>query len=215
METTASQVIFDFDEDGGLKALEKLEAIMCSAHWSRRRLNYEDDRTALLIHLIRLNGLAVYECRNPLEPDYSEENVCRARKLTNLFRKRQMDSSMLKLAMLFPNQEPDLRIREHNALFYPGLKVFIRCGDLDAGDLFDMLEHEGCDGVIVFPGDYATDHTVAYYTFARFMSRQELIEMLEKLREQLQQKMFEIQNLLHEKHGSPFPPIPREDSETE
>ena len=55
------RVDFDFSGEGGLAAIRQLEDILSSGHWSDRPLDYNDERTMLLLRLIRFGDIVVYK----------------------------------------------------------------------------------------------------------------------------------------------------------
>jgi|GEM_PF-1872059 len=211
----AELIAFDFERDKGMEALKRLENILCSPNWGRSALDYRDKRTILLIQLIRMNGLLVYEHRYTPNREYTEETRREAEILSHIFRMRSVNQTMFDLLELFPDQEPDTRTREHNALFYPGLNAFIRCGDLNAERMFELFEYDDCEKIIIFPNLYISDTEDAYYIFELAMPKQTLLKVLGEMREERQRELSEALIRANEKRGSPFPPLPKEDSETE
>ena len=216
MEQTPEPMVFDFDEDGGMSAVRKLESILCSSGWSRAGLDFRDERTVLLAQLVRAGGLVIFERRFTLVHDYTDEERSHAGLLSDVCGKRSGSPFLLYWSRLHPGKEPEYTARLHNALFYPELRAYIRCGDLTAEKLFDLFEHEGCDMVAVAP-DYVLSNTEgAYYIFCLAIPKAELAAMLESLREKHRNELSEALAQMHEQTGfSPFPSITGLDTRTE
>jgi hypothetical protein len=67
-----------------------------------------------------------------------------------------------------------------NALFFPHIKAFVRCGDLKPEKLFDFLKYDGCERVIVFNGAKPDENSLleAYYSFEMTVPKSHIIAEL-------------------------------------
>jgi hypothetical protein len=191
---------FNFSADGGLEALRELEGILCSSNWNRG-LDVRDEYIILLIQLIRSGGVVVIERRYPLRYDYSDEERRKADRFTHLCRKRAQNPFLLHFASRFPTHEPDMSVKEYNALFFPDLGFFIRCGDLDAQKMFEMFEHEDGKAVIVAPDSCISNTEGAAYMFVRVIPWPDLTEQLASLREKRLRHMSDMLEEANEKSG--------------
>lgn len=197
------KIEFDFTGDGGLEALGRLEDILSAGHWSDHGLDLEAETTALLIRLLGLNGVAVYkkayEAKSAAE--YTAEILSRARLYGSILKKRDDGLSLLPIAALFGDDEPDMSKTEYGALFYPSRRAYVRTGGLPPDRLLDLLAREGCGAVLLFP-PYEEN---TFYAFVRNMTRDELSEMLEVIRENQQNALFDAVREANEKIGMEFP----------
>jgi hypothetical protein len=79
------RILFDFEGDGGIEDAEKLESILSADRWSSRGLNYEDEQTKLLIHLLRIGGIKVFKREYTRKTD--EPEIRRRANQINLYMK--------------------------------------------------------------------------------------------------------------------------------
>jgi len=150
------QIKFDFSGDGGLENLKVLEDILHSGHWSDKPLNYEDERTILLMQLLQNGGIAVYK-RGYEQKEVTSEIRRRAEEINIYMKKRYVSGTLLDIAGIFLVHEYDKSKTEFNSLFFPELKAFVRCGGLPAYKLIGLLEQDGCEAVFLFPDTSSDD----------------------------------------------------------
>lgn len=191
------QITFDFSGDGALAALDRLDDILSSGHWTWRHLDYEVDSTALLIRLLQQNGIGLY--RTPYAHKefaaYSEETRRRAQRYADILHKRDYGASLLHAAELFGEGAPEYPQTVNSALFFPGKKAYVRTGGITPEKLLELLERGDCGMVLLFPM-YESD---VFYAFVRNMTRDELHAELEKVREDQQNALFEAVRALDDK----------------
>ena len=179
------QIILDFEKNG-IQAYNRLDSILFSSGWNHLPFTQElsDMETKLLFPLVSSNLLRIFEhCYAP-NHDHSAEVLRKADYLAALLHKRNRSQSLCDLQEIFAKYEPDLtqpRIR-CNALFYPELKAYIRCGDLFPQKLFELLEDEDCETIILFPDTCFSDTESAYYTIECTLPKKKLFEVLEKMK---------------------------------
>lgn len=190
------QITLDFSGDGAMDALNRLDDIMSTGHWTWRRLDYADDATALLIRLLQQNGIGLYRipCAHN-DTAYSEETLRRARHYADILHKRDYGASLLYVAERFGENEPDYSMTANGALFFPDKKAYARTGGIKPEKLLELLEREASRMVLLFPV-YESD---ALYAFARNMTADELHAALESLRENRQAALFEAVRALDDK----------------
>jgi len=209
----AERVPFDFSGDKGLEAAGRLEDILCSGHWSDRGPNYKDERTRLLIRLLHIGGIAVYKRIYNRRTDASPELRRRAGEISLFMHKEYAGQTLIDIADIFSAYEYDAGRTVYNSLFFPELKVYVRCGGLAPDKLFEFLEQDGCDTVMLFPDAYGEDF---FYAFVRVMPREDFLSALEEMRENILEAMHEALRKA-EKNGSlpSFPVFPDVEDITE
>ena len=205
--TETERIPFDFSGDGSLESAERLEGILCSGHWSDMGPNYEDERTRLLLRLLHTGGIAVYKRSYIQRMDASLELMNRTRKMNWYMRKRHVSQTLIDIANIFTAYEYDAGRTTYNSLFFPELKAFVRCGGISPDKLFELLEQDGCDMVMLFPDAYEEDF---FYTFSLAMPREEFLRKLEEM----QENIAEVIRKVNEKLGMAFPSIPNVEDTT-
>ena len=194
------RIPFDFSGDGSIESAERLEGILRSGHWSDRGPNYEDERTRLLLRLLHTGGIAVYKRSYIQRMDASLELMNRTREMNWYMRKRHVSQTLIDIANIFTAYEYDAGRTAYNSLFFPELKAFVRCGGISPDKLFELLEQDGCDMVMLFPDAYGEDF---FYTFSLAMPREEFLRKLEEM----QGNIAEAMRKANEKLGIAFPSI--------
>ena len=200
------RVNFDFSTDGGFAAVKQLEDILRSGHWSDSPLDYNDERTMLLLRLIRTGDIKVYK-REYIQVTETPELWRRAEELNLFIRKRYEGGILLDIANIFSGYEYDRSKTEFNSLFFPELKAYVRCGGLPPYRLFGLLEREGCEAVFLFPGDYYPYDESVYFAFTIAVPKELFLEELEKTNGRILEMMHEIANRIMEEDDSIIPSI--------
>ncbi len=185
-------MVFDFSPEGGRAACQKLERILSSSPWSTGGLNWSDDYTLLLLDLINSGSIEVIERRFALRDDYSDEEQSRAKRLTQLMRKKKVNAFLLHFSSRFPRQENDSQKTMYNALFFPELMTYIRCGNLGAEKMFDMFMLEGCNTVTVAPEYQGSNSDGVAYSFVRAMRYVKLKASVDEIWDKRQRAISEV-----------------------
>lgn len=204
------RIPFEFNGDGILTDAEKLESILCSGHWSDRSLNYEDERTKLLLRLLQIGGIAVYK-RAYTQKEGTPEIRRRANELNMILRKRHISQTLLDIAGIFFSHEYDGRRTEYNSLFFPELKAYVRCGGLPPDRLLELLEQDGCEAVMLF-SDFRTDGEDVFYAFMLAMPKEMFLDALGEVRERIMEVLREITRKMEERSSRNTPSV-RPDTE--
>ena len=203
------RVEFDFSVDGGLAAVNQLEDIISSGHWSDRSLDYNDERTMLLLKMLRFGYIAVYSRSfSPItESEAEAPELWRHARDMNLFVNKRYDGGiLLDIADVFSEYEYDKNKTEFNSLFYPELNAYVRSGGLPPYRLLELLERDGCDKIFLFPGN-STDKDDVYYLFALAVPKKRFLDELEKMNERIMETMFEVSRRIAEQTKDIIPPI--------
>ena len=203
------RVDFDFSGEGGLAAIRQLEDILSSGHWSDRPLDYNDERTMLLLRLIRFGDIVVYKREFTylyLAEDEMPDLWRRAEDMNMFINKRYEGGIMLVIADIFSGYKYEMHKTEYNSLFFPDLKAYVRSGGLPPDRLFGLLERDGCENVFLFPGN-STDKDNVYFAFALAIPKAQFLEELGKTNERIMEMMYEISRKLAEKNKGIIPPI--------
>jgi len=200
------RIEFDFSGDGFLESSERLERILRSGHWSDIGPNYEDERTRLLLRLLDIGGIVVYKRIYNKRTDASPELRRRAGEISLFMHKEYAGQTLIDIAGIFSDYEYDAGRTTYNSLFFPELKAFVRCGGLSPEKLFELLEQDGCDAVMLFPEAYGEDF---FYAFSRAMPRENFLNALEEMQGNILEAMHEALRRA-EKNGSlpSFPVFP-------
>jgi len=201
------RIPFEFNGDGILADAEKLEGILCSGHWSDRTLNYKDERTKLLLRLLQIGGVAVYKREYTPMTDASPEIRRRANELNMFMNKRNVSQMLLDIANIFFSHEYDGAKTIYNALFFPALKAYVRCGGLPPDRLLELLEQDGCEAVMLFPDIRADagDEDI-FYIFMLAMPKDMYLDTLGEMREQIAKTIYEAMRKMEEKKEHITPP---------
>lgn len=197
------RIALDFTGDGILEAAQKLEDILCSGHWSDRTLNYEDERTGLLLRLLQIGGIAVYKRGYNRKKDTPEIRR-RAGEFNMYMNKRNVSQSLLDIAGIFSTHEYDGAKTEYNSLFFPELKAYVRCGGMPPDRLLGLLERDECEAVMLFP-DYIVDGGDAFFAFTFTIPKAMYLDALDEMRGRITEEMFEAAKKADEKLGQYYP----------
>lgn len=182
----AKRITFDLSGDDSLASAKRLEGILSSGHWSDKGVNYEDERTMLLLRLLHIGGIAVYKRTYIQKTGASLDLNRRAMEMNWCMHKRQVSQTLIDIADIFSAYEYDAGKTTYNSLFFPALKTFVRCGGISPDKLFELLEQDGCDMVMLFPDAYGEDF---FYTFSLAMPRAEFLRALAGLQDKIMAAM--------------------------
>ena len=205
--TPIKRVYFDFREDGFKDSVRKLDEILCSGGWTCHGLMYDRDETLLLAQLLHVGGIGIFEREFTLREDCTPEVRARAGELFDEMRKRSGGGMMSEISRLFPHEFEHGRTL-HNAPFYPTLKAYIRCGSLSPEWIFEMLEKEDCERIILFPDGVISTTEGVHYFIVRSMPRSDFMEELQTMKDK---RLSLIYEMLQGTNHDVFP-RPREDS---
>lgn len=187
-------ILLDFGGDI-LEAVEKLESVLCNTPWYQRLNIYDDtpNETKLLIRLLRERAIVIGEVYyTPLEK-ITDEVREKAEEYLDYLYKKNADSDLLNIAGLYLNHEIEKPPSDRNALFFPHIKAYIRCGDLRPEKLFQLLQKDGCERVIVFNGAQPDENSPeeAFYSFEMQAPKSYIIEQLAELQEERCQGFYD------------------------
>jgi hypothetical protein len=207
------KILFDFEKDG-IKAFDRLDSILFSSNWKHLTISKElsDTETRLLFPLVRSDLLRIFECRYAPSYGPSTELRRKAGQLAYLLHKRHVSQSLLDVLTLFAEHEPEPYRNEFNAMFYPDLKAYVRCGDLTPKNLFEMLGIEDCEKVFIFQDTSISENESAYYIIECTLPRQKLFEILEEMRQEA--VLMAYKHMEHSRQDI-IPPLPKEESKPE
>lgn len=201
------RVQFDFSGDKGLEAADRLEDILCSGNFGDRGLDYKDEHTLLLLRLLANGGIAIYKRAYTKRTDTPPEIRRRAGEINHIIRKRYVTQTLLDIADIFSEYEYDGGRTVYNSLFLPELKAYIRCGGLPPDRLFEMLEQDGCDMVLLFPDAQFAEGDF-FHAFSRVMPREAFANALAEMNERILEAMHEASRKWEEQSGFKFPSFP-------
>lgn len=112
-------------------------------------LGYAEE-TQLLFALLRCEVMKIYECDCLYKIEFTEDFRREANKTANLLQKRSVTHPLYNALLMLSEYAPDLQRTLHNALYYPELRAYLRCGDLSPETLFELLGTGDCDKIILF-----------------------------------------------------------------
>jgi len=144
------ETIIDF-KGNKKKILAKLDFIMCASPWSQHPI-YELHETKLLIDMICKKEIIIKEIYYPSLMDITQESINKATNYLRYLNNRKEVSTILESVHLFSKYEINVKLTDKLALYYPDIKAFVRCGDLDTKRFFELLEKEHCERIIIFNG---------------------------------------------------------------
>ena len=123
-----------------------------------------------------------------------------------------MDTIFLNAVNYFSRYDPDIEKTDNGSLFYPAINAYVRCGDLSPKKLFELMQKDGCERVMVFGNGLRMDKEYPWEEFHSFEMRAPKAYILEKL-EQMWDEQMEVIRRAMEKAGAnsiipniPFPP---------
>ena len=188
------RIPFDFTGDAGVASLDKLEDIMRAGHWGSSGLMFglieKSEPVLLLLRLLEIGGIALYKRDYVPQEEISPEIRQRAEDYNVYMRKRDVRQPLLDIASLFYENEFDGSKTVFNSLFFPAMRAFVRCGSLTPEKLFEMLERDGCDRVLLFSGEqYEGEYCC--HEFLRAMPRHDFMNALEAMRKRTLSAMHE------------------------
>ena len=191
-ENEKSPVILDFGGDEW-EAVKKLEAILCTTPWNHYLNIYDDtpNETKLLLELLREKAIVVGEVYYT-RAEITEEHIRKASEYLLYLHKREIDHNLLSIVNFFSNHEIDIPLTDRFALYYPHIKAYVRCGDLEPVKLFDLLRNDYCEKVIMFNGATTDDGSEyeAFYSFELRMPKTYITEKLAKLQDEKTEMIF-------------------------
>lgn len=176
MVENITQLSFDFNDIG---ALRRLEDILCSGHWSERGLNDEDMRTKFLLQLLQAGAIIIYKREYIQKFDASPKIQQRANALHLLMGKRNIGQAVLDIADIFFDYAYEPKTI-YNSIYFPKLKAFVRNGNLPPERLFELLEYDDCDTVMLF-SDMQSDGGTFFHAIHRSMPRELFSKELEAM----------------------------------
>jgi len=195
------QIIFDFKE----RFMESMGILEYEILFTsgRSHLQFDNMDTSLLIAMLRDNVVAVFEQQYQHGIDYPDEIEEKAAE-ASLFLPRRSTVYPIQAALsIFAPHEPEKRRSVYNALFFPGLKAFVRFGDLEPNRLLEMLNEPDCDKVYVFP--YAGD---SYYSFELRITKEQFNMVMKNLGELKFERIANALDEANQKRSHVFPEIP-------
>ena len=186
--------ILDFSGDI-LETVNKLESILCTTPWNRCLNIYDTSpsETKLLIELLREKSIVVGEVYyNPGE--FTDEITNKAKSYLFYLAKRDVDYNLYTVARIFSKYEIDISLTEKIALYYPDIKAYVRCGDLSPEKLFELLQKDCCERVIIVNGAKPNENSAeeAYYSFEMRTSKSYILERLEKLQDEKMEAIYKV-----------------------
>jgi len=197
------RIEFDFRKK---ESHDKIDFILCySGPGASYLLDiFRDAR--LLKELLQQEILSVSEHTYPKFPKHSPEAEQRAERFCVLMNKRNVHEDLLDMAELFDGRYDEER-DYCKSVYFPELRVYIRCDGLKPEYLLDMLARENCDRVIVFPGYWFSDTENVYYTFECAAPKDILLEILQREADEQLHEMHEAITKANEKNRDIFPKI--------
>jgi len=195
--------MLDFSGDI-IESIRKLESILYTSGWNKYFMIRSDiqNEDKLLVSLIREGAIAVGEVYYTFTYDFTEELKEKAQKyFYRLKRKRNMDSIYLNAVNYFSKYEVDIEKTDNDALFYPDLKAYVRCGDLSPQKLLELMKKDGCERVIIFGNGIYQDKEHPWEEFHSFVMQAPKTYILERL-EKLEEEVLETIRIALNKAGS-------------
>lgn len=144
------QILFDFDKDS-VSVFDALDGILFSS--GRQSLSIDPEyagETRLLFTLLQRGAVKIYECDCLYKTKFPKDFQREAHKIANILQKRSVTNPLYNALHMLSDYEPDLQRTLGNALYYPELRAYLRCGDLSPEKLFALLGAGECDRIILF-----------------------------------------------------------------
>lgn len=179
--------LLDFSGDI-LEAVNKLESVLCNTPWYQHLNIYDDtpNETKVLIKMLRKKALVVSEVYYMPLTKITDEIRKKANEYLDYLYKKNVDCDLFNVAGFFLNHEFEKPPSDRNALFFPHIKAYVRCGDLKPEKIFQFLQRDGCERVIVFNGTQPDENCPeeAFYSFEMQAPKEYIIERLAGLEEE-------------------------------
>ena len=186
------ETIIDFNGDVN-EIIDTLEFIMFSSPWNKHKL-HELYETGLLVYLLRENSIIIKEMYYSAVFDLTEESIDKATKYLQYLHKKKDLNTIIESVQLLLEYEIDISLTNKLALYYPAIKAYVRCGDLDAKQFFEFLEQEHYERIIIFNGlcpDNNNSNEEVFYLFEITASKEYILEKLKNFREKIREKLRE------------------------
>jgi len=139
---------------------------------------------------MREDAIAVCEIYYTFTRDFTEEVEEKAHRYFHRLGKRDMDSIYLNAVNCFSKYEPDIDKTDNGALFYPDMKAYVRCGNLSPRKLFELMQQDGCERVIIFGSGLRQDKEQPweeFHSFEMHAPKAYILEALNKMRDEQMQ----------------------------
>jgi len=179
--------LLDFSGDI-LEAVTKLESVLCNTPWYQHLNIYDDapNEAKVLIKLLREKAIVIGEVYYTPLDKVTDEVRKKANEYLDYLYKKNVDSDLLNIAGLYSKHEFEKPPSDRNALLFPHIKAYIRCGDLSPEKLFQLLQKDGCERVIVFNGAQPDENSPeeAFYSFEMQAPKEYIIGKLAELQEE-------------------------------
>ena len=203
-EIKKAPFILDFGVDEW-EAVKKLESILCTTPWNRHLNIYDNlpSETKLLIEMLIERAIVIGEVYyTPTE--ITEDTRKKARNYLMYLHKREIDYNLLNMVNCFSENEIDMSLTDKFALYYPHIKAYVRCGDLEPEKIFEFLQRDCCERVIIFNDAQPEANSLAeaFYSFEMNAPKAYILEKMAKLQEKkteafrLALEKIEIDNII-------------------
>jgi len=195
--------ILDFGKDK-IAAIEKVKEILCTttSGWPKY-LIYDpdnDDEVSLLFDLLFEGAVFIAEvCYTPIK-DFPGDVRQRAEQCLYRLAKRDADYVLLNAANCFLRHELDLEKSDKMAVFYQGINSYVRCGDLEPVRLFEYLEKDYCESIVIFSGfkPDADNTDEAFYVFGLRAPKEYVLRKLQEMRKRRFEQLADFMNKMEE-----------------
>jgi len=183
-----TRITFDFAGEPR-ESLEKLEQIVCSAHWSSGIVTVLYDTHKLFVQFVRTSVIVIDEYE--YVPKNTDEVRSRKEASFKLLLGKQNDHPVLRDAEDIFADEPHKGINDYrNTFYFPNLKAYLRVDGIKPEDVIDMLASDECEKVIVFPY-FPLEGKSAYYELSLRVEKKDYIDCVNAFKEQQIEKMHE------------------------
>jgi len=142
------EIKIEFSGDA-LEMYDKLNFIMCTSRYKYLNIDDPPNETTLLFNLLYSDAMYIREVYYTPSIEFSKEVKDKAKIYADYLNRRKIGFTFQECVKYFFNYEIEKSLSDRAALYYPDFKAFVRCGDIDPKQLFELLAKEHCDRVII------------------------------------------------------------------
>jgi len=191
---TKTRITFNFNfdvESEWRTSYDKLTRIICSVHWGSGLdiLGIVNNNHRLLFDLVDKGAIVIDECEYEIpEPRAGESET--GRNIQSMLGKRGNHVVLDDMAALFSDETLEMSEYYRNTIYLPNHKALVRADGMKLEDIPEMLAHDWCEKIILFPY-YDLDGKSAYYELTLAAPKDSFIDFMERVREKRTNEMFE------------------------
>ena len=164
--------------------------IICPSHWGSGIDIYGswNEDHSLLFEFLKLGVIVIDECEYEIQ-NLPADDV-NARSIELMLGKRNSHPVLREMAALLGDEPFEMSEYYRNTIYLPNQKAFVRADGMKPEDIAEMLSHDGCDKIILFPY-FPLDEKSAYYKLTLNIEKDKFVDIMRRVEERRLDKMNE------------------------